>query len=510
MSAVQSHVVRTFNPGMFQSDAEIIEQYVVRRHELDAVLEVLRGNVDSESCQHTLIAGPRGRGKTMLLARVAAELRTDAGLSARLLPIRFMEESHEIFNAADFWLDALFYLALEISTQHPELARNLRETHTDLATRWRERELDERARFAVLEAADRLGKRLVVMVENLQGLYGNVDDDFGWKLRKTLQTEPQIILLATATSRFEALDDAREPFFELFRIISLQPLDTAQCRCLWQTLSGSAVSERQIRPLEIITGGDPRLLVITAEFSRPRSIRRLMEHLVKMIDDHTEYFRGHLETIGKTERRVYLALIDLWQPSTAGEIAVRARLDIRTVSTMLGRLVHRGAVIRRPGGAQRLYSAAQRLYSIYYKLRRERDEATTVRSLLRFMTVFYTERRPSTPTGDTRVAVAWKAPYLRMAAATDSFRTVYAALAPELETMAPSVIEGVSLLLSGGVPESEVLAILRTEPEKAAALAPLIIALRQRQGETVRAPAEMLEVADDVRQQIAELPGRTT
>ena len=86
--------VRTFNPGTFQSDSEIIEQYVVRRHELDAVLEVLRGNVDAESCQHTLIVGPRGRGKTMLLARVAAELRTAPGLSARLLPVRFMEESH--------------------------------------------------------------------------------------------------------------------------------------------------------------------------------------------------------------------------------------------------------------------------------------------------------------------------------------------------------------------------------------------------------------------------------
>jgi len=502
MSALQNHVVRTFNPGTFQSDAEIIEQYVVRRHELDAVIEVLRGNVDAESCQHTLIVGPRGRGKTMLLARVAAELRTDPGLSARLLPVRFMEESHEIFNAADFWLDALFYLALETSTQHPEFARNLRETHADLAARWRERELDERARVAVLEAADRLGKQLVMMAENLQGLYGNVDGDFGWKLRKTLQTEPRIILLATATSRFEALDDAREPFFELFRIIGLPPLDTAQCRCLWQTLGGRTVSERQIRPLEILTGGDPRLLAITAVFSRHRSICRLTEHLVKLIDNHTEYFRGHLETVGKTERRVYLALIDLWQPSTAGEIAGRARLDIRTVSTMLGRLVHRGAVIRRPGGPHRLYSAAQRLYSIYYKLRRERDQAAAVRSLLRFMTVFYT--------GDTRAEVAWKAPYPRMGAPSAWFCTGYAALAPELETMAPAVIEGVSILLAGGVPESEVIAILRTEPEKAAALAPLIVALLQRQGKTVRAPAEVLEVADDVSNRIAKLPGRRT
>ena len=381
--------IRTFNPGTFQSDAEIIDQFVVREHELAIVLEVLRGNVDADSCQHTLIVAPRGRGKTMLLARVAAELRTNPGLSNHLLPIRFMEESHEVFSAADFWLEVLFYLSRETSIQDPELAGNLRETHADLTTRWRERELDERARAAVLEVADRIGKRLVLMVENLQGLCDNVDEHFGWSLRKTLQSEPQIILLASATSRFEGLDDAQDPFFELFRIISLPPLETEQCRRLWQAVSGDAVSARRIRALQILTGGDPRLLVIVAEFQRHGSIRQLMEQLVQMIDDHTEYFRGHLETIGKTERRVYLALMDLWVPSTTGEISSRARMDIRTVSTMLGRLVHRGAV--EPRNAHRRYTVAQRLYSIYYKLRRERDEAAIVQKLLHFMDVFYSD-----------------------------------------------------------------------------------------------------------------------
>ena len=391
MTESHHRTVRTFNPGTFQSDQEIIEQFVVREHELALVLEVLRGNVDVDSCQHTLIVAPRGRGKTMLLARVAAELRTNVELSTRLLPIRFMEESHEIFNAADFWLDVLFYLSLEIRTHDAELARNLRDTHADLTTRWRERELDERARTAVLDAADRLGKRLVLMVENLQALCNNVDADFGWKLRKTLQVEPQIILLASATSRFEGLDDAQDPFFELFRIICLQPLDTEQCHRLWQAVSDDRPSGRRIRALQILTGGDPRLLVLVAEFARHRSIRQLMEHLTKLIDDHTEYFRGHLEAIGKTERRVYLALIDLWRPSTAGEIATRARMDIRPVSTMLGRLVHRGAVIVGPSARQRLYSTAQPLYSIYYKLRRERDDAAVVQGLLQFMTVLYSD-----------------------------------------------------------------------------------------------------------------------
>ena len=381
--------IRKFNPGTFQSDEQVIEQFVVRKHELDIVLEVLRGNIDSPSCQHVLVVAPRGRGKTMLLTRVAAELNTNHELSESLLPVQFMEESHEIFSLADFWLDTLFYLARESTKHDPALAEELQETHADLTNRWHEETLADRARAAVLEAADRLDKKLVLMVENLQALFGSVDKHFGWKLRGSLQSEPQIILLATATSRFEGLDDAEQPFFELFRIVALEPLATEECRRLWQVVSGDAVSQREIRPLEILTGGSPRLLVIVAEFARHRSLRQLMEELVVLIDEHTEYFRGHLEVLAKGERRVYIAVIDLWQRSSTGEVAARARMDVRVVSTLLGRLVERGAVIVEGHGKKRRYAAAERLYSIYYKLRRERDEAAVVANLIRFMAVFY-------------------------------------------------------------------------------------------------------------------------
>ncbi len=391
MNETSNRQIRKFNPGAYQSDEELMEQFVVRNRELEIVLEVLRANIDSPSCQHVLAVAPRGRGKTMLLARAAAEIRANDELARRLLPVRFMEESQEIFHMADFWLEALFHLARESAPHDPELAQELRATHADLAAHWGDRSLEDRARAAVLQAADRLDRKLVLMVENLQALCDSVDADFGWKLRGALQSEPKIMLLASATSRFESLDDAQQPFFELFRIICLEPLTTEECRLLWQAVSGDEVSGREIRPLQILTGGSPRLLVIVAGFARHHSLRQLMEELVTLIDEHTEYFRSHLEVLAKTERRVYLAVIDLWRPSSTSEIAARARMDVRTVSTMLGRLVERGAVIVEGKGRKRHYAAAERLYSIYYKLRRERDEAAVVENLIRFMVVFYNE-----------------------------------------------------------------------------------------------------------------------
>ena len=383
--------VRKFNPGVLQRDEDLAAQFVVRNHEFRLLVEVLRGNVGAESCQHLAVVGRRGMGKTMLLARLCGELRTDAVLSRRLLPVRFSEESHEILDMADFWSEALFHLAREAESRDPGISRELHAVHAELTKRWRGEDLEHRARATVLDAADRLGRQLVLMVENLQTLMAEASDDFGWRLRAVLQTEPQIMLVATATARFGGLDDPSAPFFDLFRSIGLERLGTKDCRRLWERVSGRRIAERRVRPLEILTGGNPRLLVIVAGFGRRRSLRDLMEQLVALIDEHTEYFRNYLEGIAKTERRVYLAVIDLWQPSTSQEIADRARLDIRNTSALLGRLTDRGAVEVEPVGKKRRYLAAERLYAIYYKLRRERDDATVVRQLVRFMEAFFTE-----------------------------------------------------------------------------------------------------------------------
>ena len=388
----QTPTIRKFNPGTHQSDEEVIRQFVVRERELQIVLRTLANNVDAACCQHLLLTAPRGRGKTMMLARVGAEMRTNGELSPHYLPIRFMEESQEIFSITDFWLETLFHLAKAVEKHDAELSTELAKAHTDYAKRWTERDIAEHVRATVLTAANKIGKKLLLMVENLQSLSGNVDEDFGWQLRETLQCEPQIVLLATATSRFAALDDAKEAFFELFRTINLKPLDTSSCRRLWQAISGGDPSNKEIRPLQILTGGSPRFLVIMGEFSRHRSMRQLLEELVTLIDDHTEYFRNQIEALAKQESRVFVAAADLWQPSTTGEIAARARMEVRKASTLIGRLVNRGALVVHGSGRKQSYSVAERLYCIYYKLRRERDEAALVHSLIHFMAAFYSDR----------------------------------------------------------------------------------------------------------------------
>ena len=392
MTTKQLPAVRKFNPGLFQTDDEVIAQFAVRKVEFKILLEIVKENICSSTCQHVLIVAPRGRGKTMLLARLAAECRTDSSISGRVIPVRLMEENYEISTLADFWLEALIHLAHELAETHPETSSELKASHLDLKSRWQEREIAERARAAFMRSAERLDLHLVLMVENLQALVDNVDEIFGWGLRHALQTESRLTLVASATSRFRALDDMDHAFFELFRPMHLEPLDTKSCHELWKALGGGERLESEIEPVRILTGGSPRLIAIIASFASHFSLDHLLEELVALIDEHTEYFRGHLEGMPNIERRVYLAVVDLWRPSTTSEIAARASLGIRTVSTMLGRLINRGAIEFGGTGKKRIYSAVEGLYCIYYKLRHERGSAQIVRDLIRFMRLVFSER----------------------------------------------------------------------------------------------------------------------
>ena len=61
-------------------------------------------------------------------------------------------------------------------------------------------------------------------------------------------------------------------------------------------------------------------------------------------------------------------------------------------------------------------------------------------------------------------------------------------------------------LIASGVSD-RVLVVILEDGEKEGALMPLIIALRGRMGEDVRAPEEVLEVAADIRERIEERVG---
>ena len=115
-----------------------------------------------------------------------------------------------------------------------------------------------------------------------------------------------------------------------------------------------------------------------------------MDSLLELIDDHTEYFKGHLEVLPAQERRVYLALARLWKPARASDVAEQVRLNTNVCSALLKRLVERGAVAIEGGTPRRRrYYLTERLYNVYYLLRKGGGTSRVVQELVDFMVSMY-------------------------------------------------------------------------------------------------------------------------
>lgn len=372
-----------YNPAFLDED-RLVASFAVRSRDLAALLEVVRENT-GPSNQHVLVIGPRGSGKTTLVLRVAAECRRAPELSRAVYPLVFSEESYEVHDAASLWLDALFHLARQTGAQRWRDAHERLRRETDPA-RLRTLALAELRDFSEAE-----GKRLLVVVENFNALIDHqIADDEAWTLRHTLLNEPWIMLLATATSRFDGIERSDQAMFDLFRVHNLDPLAPHECAAMWRRLTGAEIDERQGRAIEILTGGSPRLLMILSQFAADAPLHHLADDLTRLIDDHTDYFRSNIEALSSQEKRVFAALADLWAPATAQEVAERARMSVNATSAVLARLEHSGVVTASAITPRRKrYQLSERLYNIYYVMRRSGSGAERVRLAVEFIAAYY-------------------------------------------------------------------------------------------------------------------------
>ncbi len=375
----------TYNPGIL-GDEELIRSFVVRKESLELVLETLRENAASPAAnRHLLVVGPRGIGKTMLVRRAAAEVRANPIYGSQWYALVFGEESYAVSTPGEFWLDALFHLADQTEDERWKKAWG------ELRDERNERRLYDRALAQLMDFADRENRRMLLVVENLNMLLGDqLTHESAWELRHTLANEPRVMLLGTAISRFEEITNVDRAWFEMFSIHELKPLDQPECGVLWLSASNTSLGSGPLRAIRILTGGNPRLLTILASFAASRSFRQLMDQLVHLVDDHTEYFKSHLDSLAAKERKVFVALLEHWDPVGAAELARITRLAVNEVSALLGRLLKRGAVeVAEQKGRRKLYQAAERLYNIYYLMRRRGHPTGRVRAAVNFMVVFY-------------------------------------------------------------------------------------------------------------------------
>ncbi|MCY4059573.1 MAG: AAA family ATPase [Gammaproteobacteria bacterium] len=383
---------RIHNPA--QLTPEELKASFIARHETHArMLQILAEQRPGHPCQHVIVVGARGMGKTTLGLSFLQAVREDPAYSSKWLPVPFPEESYEVGDLADFWLAALHHLT--------EATGQQRWGATADALRQGEPDADRSAAYALaalLDFCEEEGKRLILFVENLDLLFGQLRDDREvYALRAALMEHPEIFLVGSANAVFNAIQSDGEPFYEFFRLVTLRGLNEEECRELLSTLAGRETDAAHSVPLDIdearletirqLTGGNPRLLVLACRMLLESPLGSAMDDLERLIDEQTPYFKARIEALPPQARKVFHCLAQAWSPLLAREVAARAKLGSSHASSQLRQLIDKGYVreVQRPEETRGRYEVSDRFYNIYYLVRFSRAGRDRLERLVEFL-----------------------------------------------------------------------------------------------------------------------------
>lgn len=383
---------RIYNPAQLSPD-ELKASFVARQETLTEMLRFLGEQNPDRPCQHMLLVGSRGMGKTTLGLRFLQAVCETPDLAEAWQPVAFYEESYQVTDLADFWLTALHHLTR--ATRDSRWADKAEALTADEKDPQR---LAAYALSALIDFCRESGKRLILFVENLDIVFSQLGDEREvHALRASLIEHPEILLIGSANAVFEAIRHRGEPFYEFFRVFLLEGLGGEEYLQIFR-----AIAEREgkteiaetlnrergrIETIRRLTGGNPRLLVLTYGILIESPLGSAFEDLEQLIDEQTPYFKSRVEELPTQSRKVFHCLAEEWSPMLAREISAAARLSSSHASAQLKQLVDRGYVREaRSEGEKRIrYEVADRFYNIYFLLRFSRQGYRRLKRLVAFL-----------------------------------------------------------------------------------------------------------------------------
>ena len=384
--------LRVYNPAQLGGD-ELEQSFVARQETLADLLRTIRKQATDIPCQHTLLIGPRGMGKTTMGLMCLRRIEKDPALAAHWQPVPFHEESYGIGDLADLWLTALRHLAQATGdSQWAEKADAL------VAS---ERDANRQAAYALAALLDfhqESGKRLLLFIENLDQVLTQIGDERQiHALRGALTQHPELLLLGSANTVFKAIRSHSHPFYEFFRLVFLRGLDAGETRLLLEAVAGEQPREGfqdaivaetgRLETIRRLTGGNPRLLKLVCRMMVESPLGTALEDLERLIDEQTPYFKGRIEELPPQLRRVFHCLAEGWRPLLAKEVAAASKLSSSHASAQLRQLVDKGYAEehRLPNSKRVYYQVVDRFYNIYYLLRLSRQSRGRFERLLQFL-----------------------------------------------------------------------------------------------------------------------------
>jgi Tfp pilus assembly protein PilF len=387
-------LLSAFNPGNLDQ-ATLKTNFVARDELLSELLEAIEQENSTSVAHHLLLLGQRGMGKTTLLRRLAYAVVEAPKLERIWLPLIFPEEQYNIVTLADFWRNCIDAL---IDTME---ARGLG-THEDLeqAQRALEGKSSHEALAILLSAADRLNRRLLLLVDNLDLVFERLSEPEAWELRATLQKPGGPMVIASAIQALEASFSYEQAFYDFLRhryVDSLTLKESLHLLTVLAERNGRAdiANEIRLRPerisaIQLFSGGNIRTLILLFRVLAQGLDANVERDLEDLLDLCTPLYKARIEAMPAQQQRAFICLALAYDPKTAADVEEQIKLGINQTSAVLNKMVRTGLLRRGPMLEKKLsFEVAERFFNIWYLMRAARRERQKLLWLARFIHDFY-------------------------------------------------------------------------------------------------------------------------
>ncbi len=394
-----------FNPGI-QKKEDFVASFIARKNELDFFLTQLRQTTENQAAKHHLIIAPRGYGKTSLLRRICIALRDEDEYKQRYIALSFREEQHNVLSLDLFWHNCLMSLAEAREDEGASVAEvafldSLWAKHGPRAGFKREAQDGSEGWQVFSDYCKKIGRRPVLLIDNLDTLLAGLPPLHQWGLRTILQMADGPILFAAASRFPDDLNDSAAAFYNFFRITTLKALSNEEVmRCLAELAKlrgakGQPVRDMlnddpgRIAALNTMAGGNPRTLGVLYTVLESHMSDDVLAQLTAMLDTFTGWYQARTEELPMQTRAVFDALALNWDPMTAASLASVTGLDTPTVSAQLNRMEKSGYAemvsLSKTKKTRNAYQVSERFYNIWYLMR---NGSRHTRQKIRFLTIF--------------------------------------------------------------------------------------------------------------------------
>lgn len=368
-----------------------LSQTLVQRERLVARLISIFGTSEPGSSTHNvLLIGPRGIGKTHLISLVYKHLRIKESFLRNNCIAYLKEDEWGITSYEDFLLRVANSLLKEYEggninqLLNEKYGKGTRPSETNI--------------LGII--FDQIGTRnLLIIVENLDQVFGQIHEEGQQKLRSLLQNHPRFNFLCTTPSLFSGIARQSSPFYGFFQLTHLKPLSVGDAVALMHKLSivsgdnrtadfiATPVGRARIKAVQHLAGGNHRIFVLFYDFLSQSGSDNVIGPLLRTIDALTPYYQSQMAKLSPQQQKIVAFLCHQRVPVNVKTLAENCFMTQQTAASQLKQILQSRYVRVTRSGRESYYELAEPLLRICVEVKTHREEP--LRLLVEFLRFWF-------------------------------------------------------------------------------------------------------------------------